>query len=53
MASSRLSEVDTYFTVHHNAPGGVLIVDNQLDLGLIADELHGVPLEIVELQVEG
>ena len=53
MASSRLSEVDTYFTVHHNLPGGVLIVNDQLDLGLIADELHGVPLEIIELQVEG
>ena len=31
----------------------MLVVDDQLDLGLVADELHGVPLEVVELHVEG
>ena len=45
--------MDTSFTVHHKVPGGVLIVDDQLNLGLVADELHGVPLEVVELDVEG
>ena len=39
--------MDTYFTVHHKVPGGVLIVNDQLDLSLVADELHGVPLEII------